>query len=54
MKNSFGNYVIQKILNISEREIKLEVRDTIQNNILNLNDKKLKSKWSLILDKTSY
>lgn len=53
MKNSFGNYVIQKILNISEGEIKVEVGVAIQDNISYLNDKKLKSKWSLILKQSS-
>ena len=53
MKNSFGNYVIQKILNISEGDTKVDVGVAIQKNISNLNDKKLKSKWSQILDNSS-
>jgi len=53
MKNSFGNYVIQKILNISEGEIKVDVGVAIQNNLSHITDKKLKSKWTQILSKSS-
>lgn len=52
MKNGFGNYVIQKILNISEGEMKTEVGVAIQDNLSHLTDKKLKAKWTQILDKS--
>jgi len=52
MKNSFGNYVVQKALNISEGDMKVEVGMAIQENIAHLTDKKLKNKWTQILDKS--
>lgn len=54
MKNGFANYVIQKILNISEGEIKVEVAMAIQDNLSHLNDKKLRAKWTQILDNSPY
>jgi len=52
MKNSFGNYVVQKALNIAEGDMKVEVGMAIQENISHLTDKKLKTKWIQILDKS--
>ena len=52
MKNSFGNYVVQKALNISEGDLKMEVGMAIQENIVHLTDKKLKAKWTQILNKS--
>lgn len=53
MKNSYGNYVIQKLLNIAEGEMKVDVGVAIQDNISHLTDKKLKAKWTQILDNAS-
>ncbi len=52
MKNSFGNYVVQKALNMAEGDMKAEVGMAIQQNISHLTDKKLKTKWTQILDKS--
>ncbi len=52
MKNSFGNYVVQKALNIAEGDLKVEVGMAIQDSITHLTDKKLKAKWTQILDKS--
>lgn len=52
MKNSFGNYVVQKALNIAEGDMKVEIGMAIQENIHHLTDKKLKVKWTQILDKS--
>ena len=52
MKNSFGNYVVQKALNIAEGDMKVEVGMAIQENISHLTDKKLKTKWIQIPDKS--
>ncbi len=52
MKNNFGNYVVQKALAIAQGDMKVEVGMAIQENIPHLSDKKLKSKWSQILDKS--
>lgn len=53
MKNSYGNYVIQKILSIAKDEMKVDVGVAIQDNISHLTDKKLKIKWTQILDNAS-
>lgn len=52
MKNSFGNYVVQKALLIAEDELKVEVGMAIQESIPKLNEKKLKTKWTQILDRS--
>jgi len=51
MKNNFGNYVVQKALNLAKGDMKVELATKIQENIGYLADKKLKTKWSQILDK---
>eukprot|EP00826_Nyctotherus_ovalis_P001200 TRINITY_DN10163_c0_g1_i23.p1 TRINITY_DN10163_c0_g1~~TRINITY_DN10163_c0_g1_i23.p1 ORF type:complete len:211 (-),score=77.53 TRINITY_DN10163_c0_g1_i23:183-791(-) len=53
MKNSYGNYVIQKVLSIAEGEMKVSVGVAIQDSICHLTDKKLKAKWAQILNKSS-
>ena len=52
MKNNFGNYVVQKALMIAEGDMKVEIGMAIQENIPHLSDKKLKTKWIQILDKS--
>ena len=52
MKNNFGNYVVQKALSIAEGDSKVEIGMAIQENIQHLTDKKLKMKWTQILDKS--
>ena len=53
MKNSFGNYVVQKALTLSEGDMKDELALAIQDNISRLNEKKLRTKWAQILDGTA-
>ncbi len=43
---------MQKALNIAEGDMKAEVGMAIQQNIPHLTDKKLKTKWTQILDKS--
>ena len=50
MKNSFGNYVIQKALKISISEDKKKLIEEVSKNIYKINDKKLILKWKSILD----
>ena len=49
MRNSFGNYVIQKALKISAGRNKEILADNVNKNIYKLNDKKLISKWKNIV-----
>lgn len=53
MKNSFGNYVVQKALTIAEGEVKEDLAMAIQENLQHLTEKKLRSKWTQILDKSA-
>ena len=45
MKNSFGNYVIQKALKIAKGGNEKELAESVNRNIYKLNDKKLILKW---------
>lgn len=49
MRNSYGNYVIQKALKISAGRNKEKLADNVNKNIYKLNDKKLISKWKNIV-----
>ncbi len=50
MKNSYGNYVVQKALNNSEGETRSSLSETIRKNIPLLPDQKLRNKWTQILE----
>lgn len=52
MKNSFGNFVVQKALALAEGEAKEELAMVIEDNIPQLSEKKLKTKWTDILNKS--
>ena len=49
MKNSFGNYVVQKALKLCTGFLKVKLTNNIKKNIEKINDKKLVSKWKSIL-----
>ena len=49
MKNSFGNYVIQKALKIAKGNSELLLAEFVSRNIYKLNDKKLITKWKGIV-----
>lgn len=49
MKNSFGNYVIQKALKIAKGNSELLLAEFVNRNIYKLNDKKLITKWKGIV-----
>ena len=49
MRNSYGNYVVQKALNFATGEAKVALADAIYNNIPNIQDKKIRVKWAQIL-----
>ena len=49
MKNSFGNYVIQKALKIARGNNEKVLADYVNKNIYKLNDKKLIAKWKNIV-----
>lgn len=49
MKNSFGNYVIQKALKIAKGGNEKELAESVNRNIYKLNDKKLILKWKNIV-----
>jgi len=50
MKNCYGNYVVQKSLKVVKGDIKSKLIGTITKNIEKLGDKKLISKWKLIVN----
>jgi hypothetical protein len=50
MKNNYGNYVIQKILNLTTGKVKEDMVINILINIEKLNDKKLLVKWFTLLE----
>lgn len=50
MKNSYGNYVVQKALKIAEGEDKKSIVQSIQNNIPVISDKKIRQKWTVLLE----
>ena len=49
MKNSFGNYVVQKALKLSNGFLKVKLINNIKKNIEKINDKKLIDKWKSII-----
>jgi hypothetical protein len=49
MKNSFGNYVVQKTLKLAKGSIKVKLINNIKKNIDKCGDNKLMNKWELIL-----
>jgi hypothetical protein len=49
MKNSFGNYVVQKALTFCTGEVKQALIDSIKLSIPDIQDKKIKTKWEQIL-----
>lgn len=51
MKNSYGNYVVQKALQLASSLHKSKLIIAIQKNIDKLGDKKLIMKWRSIIDK---
>jgi len=50
MRHSYGNYVIQKALKLSNGVIKKNYISLIMRNIQKLNDKKLIYKWTTIVE----
>jgi hypothetical protein len=52
MRNSYGNYVVQKALYLSSGEIKLALADAIYSNIPEIQDKKIRTKWAQLLHKS--
>ena len=50
MRNSYGNYVVQKALKIAEGEDKKSIVQSIQNNIPVISDKKIRQKWTVLLE----
>lgn len=53
MKSSYGNYVMQKALKVSNGDNKTKLTESIINNIDKLNDKKLIFKWKQIASEAS-
>jgi hypothetical protein len=49
MKNSFGNYVVQKALKLATGFLKVKLTNNIKKNMEKLTDKKLVAKWKSIL-----
>ena len=49
MKNSYGNYVVQKALNIAHGPDKECIAQAIYKNIPQIQDKKLRAKWGMLL-----
>jgi hypothetical protein len=49
MKNSFGNYVVQKALKLATGFMKVKLTNNIKKNMEKLTDKKLVNKWKSIL-----
>jgi len=50
MKNSYGNYVVQKVLTVVTGENKTKFSNTIIKNLEKLTDKKLVKKWKNIMN----
>lgn len=46
IKNSFGNYVIQKAMNLAEGETTQIICDAVYDCIPQIADKKIKMKWA--------
>lgn len=49
MRNSYGNYVVQKALSYATGEAKIALADSIYQSIPNIQDKKIRVKWAQIL-----
>lgn len=49
MKNNYGNYVVQKALKLANDKFKYKLIDIIMKNLDKIGDKKLISKWKLIV-----
>lgn len=49
MKNNYGNYVIQTALKVSKSSHQQMIINSIEKNLIQLNDKKLKNKWKSII-----
>lgn len=52
MKNSYGNYVVQKAITIAQTKDKQMLAQQIFYNIPHLTDKRLRAKWTLLLQKS--
>jgi len=50
IRNSYGNYVVQKALKISKNEDKKMMIASIQKHIPNIPDRKIRSKWETIIE----
>ena len=49
MRNSYGNYVVQKALYLSNEDVKIALADAIYENIPVIQDKKIRVKWAQLL-----
>ena len=49
MKNNYGNYVIQTALKVSKSSHQQMIINSIEKNLIQLNDKKLIKKWKSII-----
>lgn len=49
MRNSYGNYVVQKALYLSNGDVKIALADAIYENIPVIQDKKIRVKWAQLL-----
>jgi len=49
MRNSYGNYVVQKALYLSNGDVKVALADAIYENIPVIQDKKIRVKWAQLL-----
>jgi len=49
MQNSFGNYVVQTALELSEGEVRIALTDSVAKSISSIQDKKIRSKWAQLL-----
>jgi len=50
MINNYGNYVVQKALKLSSKNVKIMLINNIFKHIDKIKDKKLKSKWKSIIE----
>jgi F0F1-type ATP synthase delta subunit len=50
MRNSYGNYVVQTALELSNGATKEALADSVFNNIPAIQDKKIRSKWAYLLN----
>ena len=49
MKNSFGNYVVQKALTFCDGSVKEKLIESIERSIPDIQDKKIRNKWEQIM-----